>query len=824
MKPVVVAVMLCWFLPAAVSAQSFQEEFQPLIQSACIHCHDGDTETPLNFDALDHDLTTTDTFRKWEKIFDRVHSGEMPPESESRPDARQLQTAMDALEKQLRETSLAKQRKHGRVPSRRLTRLEYAYTLQDLLLIDEDYGKVLPAETDTGGFDTVGANQGISSVHIRSYLTAADRALDEAIRLGAHPKPAPHKVDYYRSPYVNRWYKIPLDQGGRVIKKLDDGVALFVDLDYIMRSDLSGLRIKTPGNYRIHVEAAAYQARSPVTLKIILASEKRGGAELLGAFDLQPDQSRTVIVPAYMKPGDYLYPSVADAQPHAGVYLVGGAENYRGEGLSIKSFVVEGPLNDNWPPLSTRRLLTGMEIKQKSVSSAVRRLFDKDERNDKQQTARASLASKYDIVLTKPPLEHISDVITHVAPLAFRRPVTEDEVQSFVALAKPVLEDERPFTDALRVPLRSILTSPQFLFHAGEPGPLDDHSLASRLSFFLWKSMPDEELLDLAKQGKLTDPRVLAQQVDRLLKDEKSQRFVQDFLGQWLRLYEINATTPDEHLYPEFDDVLNQAIRQETELFFAHLIAENLTVTNLIDSDFAFLNRRLAEHYGIRDVDGQSFRKVNLPDKSPRGGILTHASIAKITANGTVTSPVTRGNFVLTNLLGTPPDPPLPNVGSIEPDTRGKTTIREILKAHRDTETCARCHQKIDPPGFAMESFDPIGGFRTRYRANTGTEVAFQGILRTKAYRNGPKVDASGETADGKSFSGIDEFKRHLMDQKDQVARHFISRLVVYATGGEIQFADREQLDAIAREASDNDYRVRDIIHQVVQSQLFRHK
>jgi hypothetical protein len=297
-------------------------------------------------------------------------------------------------------------------------------------------------------------------------------------------------------------------------------------------------------------------------------------------------------------------------------------------------------------------------------------------------------------------------------------------------------------------------------------------------------------------------------------------RFVRDFLGQWLRLKEINATTPDEKLYPEFNEILGQSMTRETELFFAALIEEDLGVSNLLDSDFTFLNRPLAKHYGIVGVAGQHFRKVKIPANNLRGGLLTQASILKITANGTVTSPVMRGNFVLTNLLGTPPDPPPPTAGTVEPDTRGNTTIREILAAHRDEETCNRCHREIDPPGFALESFDPIGGFRTRYRSTRSNGGVFSKIFPGK----GRKVDASGVTAGGKPFSGISEFKKLLLEREDQVARHLISRLFVYATGAEIQFADREQVEVLAEKVRKKGYPLRTIIHKVVQSELFRNK
>ena len=301
-----------------------------------------------------------------------------------------------------------------------------------------------------------------------------------------------------------------------------------------------------------------------------------------------------------------------------------------------------------------------------------------------------------------------------------------------------------------------------------------------------------------------------------------------DFLGQWLRLDEVHATTPDATLYPEYDELLGDALPRETARFFRELIDANLPASNLVDSDFTFVNRRLAEHYGLADVEGQHFRRVALAaDGSDgaggvRGGVLTQAAVLKTTANGTTTSPVTRGNFVLSNLLGTPPSPPPPGVGSVEPDTRGATTIRDLLDKHRDDASCARCHAAIDPPGFALESFDPIGGLRTNYRVlkKPGAFAAFFG--GKESVGDGPAVDSSGQFADGTAFADVREFKAYLLRDEGRVARHLLSRLAVYATGAEITFADRQELAAIADAAAADDYRVRDLIHAVVQSELFR--
>jgi hypothetical protein len=334
--------------------------------------------------------------------------------------------------------------------------------------------------------------------------------------------------------------------------------------------------------------------------------------------------------------------------------------------------------------------------------------------------------------------------------------------------------------------------------------------------------MPDAELSDLAGAGRLSDSTVLAGQVDRMLDDARSERFVQDFAGQAFRLYELGATAPDPQLYSEFDGRLGQAIAKETELFLAELIAADHGVGRLIDADFTFVNRRLAEHYGIEHVEGQQMRKVTLPADSPRGGLLTQASILKITSNGTTTSPIPRGNFVLANLLGQPAPPPPPGVGTVEPDTRGTTTIREQLDAHRSSPVCANCHRTIDPPGFALESFDPIGGFRTHYRVPGGM-LNFNGFEVPAPYTEGPSVDASGVTPTGDAFSGIAEYKQLLLQEElDQVARHFASQLLAYATGAEIEFADRDAVEQIVAQGRDEGHPVRSMIHAVVESDLFQ--
>jgi hypothetical protein len=781
------------------STQSFRDAMEPLLNSSCVDCHEGDNETGLDLSELGSDLSEKTTFAQWERIFKRVSAGEMPPKSEDRPDPNDLNTGMTALKAALHLQSLRRQNVSGRVTARRLTKREFGNTLRDLLFIDGAFEQGIPDEMEAGSFDTVGANQRLSSMHMEGYLAAVDKALNEAIQLGRNPYQKP-RGQIMLLGFMRNWHDKPLNEGGGISRIIDDGkgVALFRDTDYLT----AFAKPYRHGKYRIIADVAGFQSKTPVTAKFLVKSQS-GSAKLIKSVDLpESGQRQTVEIETFLEAGDTPYLTLVTPEPFAGLVASGGSKTYKGRGLAIYSQKIEGPLVDSWPPRSTQQIFTGIEIVSKSDSNF----------------------GPFKLELTRKPIEHIEEILTGLAARFFRRPVSQDELQPFLQLAKEALDDERSFIDSLRISLSSMLTSPQFLLFKESNGELDDHAIANRLSYFIWKSLPDDELFELASQQKLSNPEVLEQQVDRMLNDSKSERFVADFVGQWLRLYHLNVTSPDEKLYPEYDELLADAIPMETELFFQNLIDDNLSLTNLVDSDFTFVNRRLAEHYQFKGVKGQDFQKIDIPIESKRGGILTQAAILKTTANGTTTSPVMRGNFVLTNLLGTPPSPPPPSIGSIEPDTRGKTTIREILAAHRDMDSCATCHRNIDPPGFALESFDPIGGFRKRYRASNGIKPEQAGFFGMKTYKRGPKVDPSGITSNGIEFSDVSEFKALLLNQKDQIARNFIEQLVTYSTGAEIQFADKEVIDSILDQTRDANFPVRLIIHKVVQSRLIRNK
>ncbi len=344
------------------------------------------------------------------------------------------------------------------------------------------------------------------------------------------------------------------------------------------------------------------------------------------------------------------------------------------------------------------------------------------------------------------------------------------------------------------------------------------------MSYFLWNSQPDEALLKLADENKLHAPEVLRAQVDRLLNDRKSQRFVEDFLGQWLKLRSIAANDPDKKLYPEFSPYLQDSMLGESRAFFRELLDKNLSSTHLVRSDFAMLNEKLAVHYGIPGVSGPQVRRVDLPGGSSRGAFLTQAAVLKVTANGTTTSPVPRGAFVMARILGQEPDPPPGSVPAIEPDVQGTKTIREQLSKHRDNAVCASCHAKMDPAGFALESFDVIGGWRDRYRTMEGDDAP-RGSIDPKisvAFKLGPKVDASGVLPDQREFKDILELQSILAADSGRLLKNLAQQFSVYSTGREVAFGDRDEIGGIVARAAKQGGGVRTLVHEVVESGLFQ--
>ncbi len=432
-------------------------------------------------------------------------------------------------------------------------------------------------------------------------------------------------------------------------------------------------------------------------------------------------------------------------------------------------------------------------------------------------------------VTSKNPKADAERLLRNFMAQAYRRPVAEEDVQRFLKVINTALASGSKFVDAMIAGYSGVLCSPGFVTLEEKPGKLDDYAIATRLAYFLWNSAPDAELRSLAAKGKLSHPDTLRAQTDRLLKDPKSQQFVNSFLDYWLDLRRAGATSPDATLYPDYylDDALVEDSVDETQMFFAELLKGDMPARNLIKSDFAMVNERLAKHYQLPPVEGIHLQRVKLPKDSVRGGLMTQASVLKVTANGTTTSPVLRGVWIMERIIGKPPPPPPPSVPAIEPDTRGAVTIRQQLEKHRTLATCAGCHTKIDPAGFALESFDVMGGWREQYRGLGETNNLVQGFGKNGqpfAFHLAQPVDASGELPGGGKFKDIQSLKQLLLKDERQIARNLTRQLVIYGTGAPVRFGDRAEVEEILDRASASHFGVRSVIQSIVQSDLFLHK
>ncbi len=431
-------------------------------------------------------------------------------------------------------------------------------------------------------------------------------------------------------------------------------------------------------------------------------------------------------------------------------------------------------------------------------------------------------------VVTAAPHEDAKRLLHRFMDRAYQREVEPQHFERFLKLFDHQYDQGVGFASAMLSVYTAVLASPGLVFLDEQPGQLDDSAIATRLGLFLWNSEPDSILRNLAGGEKLRNPKILREQVERMLDDPKSSRFVEAFTDYWLDLRKVDDTSPSTALYNDYelDEPLKLAAIEETRLFVAKVIAADLPASNIVDSDFTYLNERLANHYGIANVHGAQMRHVALPSDSLRGGLMTQASVLKVTANGTTTSPVVRGNWITERILGVRIAPP-PSVPAVEPDIRGSVTIRQQLEKHRSDASCAACHSKIDPPGFALEAFDVMGGLRDRYRAVSENVPPEKGVgMNGQAFtfHFGLPVDCAGSLSDGKSFQNVRELKQILLRDEKSLARNLACQLSIYASGASISFSDRESIEQILNRTTVNRWGVRSIIHAIVQSDLFLSK
>ena len=744
----------------------------------CVRCHSGPSpigKVPL--DKLAAEPSSESAEGAWVSVAEQLRAGRMPPPTEPRPEPGLTDSVLAWIESLSSDT----QPLDGRVLFRRLNRAEYENTLRDLLGVDVDLEGLLPDDSSAHGFDNVGEALSVSAPLLEGYLEASDVALRAALSAGPRPASIKKKLFLRDQNGIRRTLLTSFLAQGDSIVMFNSGYS---------PSTFDRFGAPRSGNYLIRISARAYQSPlRPVIMEVHSGIQvgQRRKTRLVGFHEFIDSGTTVIEFTERLEKGGTI--KVAPYGLGRKVSTRGSSPSeYGGPGLAVDWMEIEGPLHSSWPPESRRRLLGANDVTAGDLADAKR-------------------------------------ILQNFLPWAFRRGVGPDEVEPFLELVGLNLDEGRSFEDSLRIAFQAVLCSPQFLFHREPPGRLDEFALASRLSYFLWSSMPDQELFDLAAGRTLNQPNVLRAQVERMLLDPKAEALTKNFLGQWLSLRDIDFTNPDKRLYPEFDELLKVSMVKETELFFYELLKKDLSIVNFVDSDFTMLNERLAAHYGIGGIRGIKFQRTPLTGDSPRGGVMTHASVMKVTANGTNTSPILRGVWVLDRLLGKPVPPPPAGALVLEPDVRGSTNIRDQVARHRESKACASCHDAIDPIGFALENFDAIGGWRQRYRTtDSGERVLLEVDGRRVRYRHGPSVVAKGKLPDGRKFSDIAGLQRLLLQDKEEFIRSFTARLVTYATGGLVGRTDADEIDRVVDATQKRDYGMRSLIHEIVQSRLFLYK
>lgn len=787
--------LLLSILPAQAAAPAFR----PFLDQHCMDCHDAEMKKGgLDLSALSTDGADAAALKKWVQVFDRVAAGEMPPKKKEQPSQDAVRDFMAALGGDL----VAKSNTQKGTVLRRLNRREYQNTISDLLGVNVNVQDLLPEDGRAHGFDNIGEALSISGVQMQRYMEAAELALNAALMADKKPETVKERFtldhERYKTNFGKQW-----------LKRGDGAVVVFNEGGY-PSTVIPGLTAKAAGTYKLSITGYGYQIEEPVTFAVRTGSFNfRNSDTITRSFhELPVDKSGTVELMLHLPKGNGVWISPQGLNgPDGHSPIKDGPDKYPGEGMALQEVTLEGPFIAEWPPRAQTMLLGGAKLRELAP--------DKPWMRGK---------AGYKPVFTAESANPAADarrLLPAFITAAFRRPATAGDIEPYVKLFDAEFAVSSDFLVAMRTAAVAVLCSPEFLFLQEPAGKLDDLQLASRLSYFLTRSAPDAELL----AAELTQPEVLRAQTERLLKGGTLDRFVTDFTDGWLNLREIEFTTPDKQLYPEYDELLLHSMLRETRGFITHLIQDNLPASNVIHSDFAMLNGRLARHYGIPGVSGVDMQKVKLPPDSKRGGVLTQASVLKVSANGTNTSPVVRGVWVMDRLLGLEPSPPPPGIPGVEPDIRGATTLRQLLDKHRSSESCNGCHRVIDPPGFALESYDVIGGWRNNFRSiDQGERVDLKVEGRKVRYRIGPPVDAAGELPTGAKFAGFNEFQKLPLASQDRVARCMVEKLLTFATGRPMGFSDRSEIDRLVAQSKTKNHPLRELIHAAVQSEIFRSK
>lgn len=769
----------------------------------CYDCHSGSSpDGGLDIQALPQDLSDDASQAMWERVYDRIATREMPP-----VDYEGLrQDDYDAITTQLAARLSEAHRKTKGTVLRRLNRREYTNSLNDIFGTHLDLASLLPADGRSHEFDTIGSALSISMSQLEQYIASVEKVLDASIVNSLGPVESKTiTTGFAQTREAEKFI-------GDVWKKLEDGSVVQFRSGGYPSGMIRTASATTDGYYKIRVTGYAYQSTKPITFAIGATTFQRGLPRPTFVYEsFAPGKPQTVELMAWL-PSRYMLEITPWGIRDENYELKdGGIKDYTGPGLAIKEVQLEGPIVEKWPSRGHDLLFDGLSRREK-------------EPTNKSQRSKSWYVPEFE--LSSDNLNAaIAQTLRRVASSAFRRNVDAGEVQEYLTLFhNQMSQGDKPET-AYRTAVTAIFCSPDFLYLHEPAGRLDDFALASRLSYMLHRTSPGEGLLQLASRGELSASTELAEQASRMIASPMFERFVDDFTNSWLNLREINFTTPDKTLFPEFDAFLQFSMLAETRAYFRKLIEENRPIGEIVESDFAMLNNRLAELYGIPGVEGPEIRAVPLPPDSVRGGFLSQAAILKVSANGNNTSPVVRGVFVSERFLGYYPPPPPAGVNGVEPDVRGTSTLRELLAAHRDSDSCRNCHAKIDPPGFALESFNPIGGWRDRFRSLGGGEPVKRRVDRRPVrYKLGPEVDASGELPTGETFENFRQFRHTLAQNRQVLCTAFVTKLLMFGTGREMGFSDRAEIAALVEQAEESGYGMRDILLQTIQSPTFRTK
>jgi hypothetical protein len=793
----------------------------------------------LRLDTLAADFSDPATAAKWAEVLTSVNNRQMPPSGEKQPSADSIGRFTDWISAELAKGELAK-RSTG-VVLRRLNRAEYNNTIRDLVGVDFQPADTFPEDPPAGGFDNIGQALSISPLQIELYYAAARQILDRALVEG----PQPAKLKWRFEPEENTEgmdrYRVKRDGQSIILNDganpTENGFTVMHHESWDKHVDFRGFKLPSAGEYLLRFRAAG---RVPNRAEVVESAKRALTARRDQQYRENPrgkvyhDQQYESDLRHFSTHRMYEYgpprvrltqhlgsaPFVVaeldvdapEASPKiyevpvrfttqdAGVdftyaydvpavlenFWLQSHDTFARPTLLVDWIELEGPVHPTWPPASQRKLLPDSPNK------------DKDEK------------------------AYAREILTRFLTRAYRRPVAAPEVESKLALFLKLRPTKPSFVEAIKVPLAAVLASPHFLYlvepelASAQARPLSPHELASRLSYFLWSSMPDDTLTKLAGSGDLAKPAVLEAQVDRMLADPKSDAFVKNFAGQWLGLRKVGANSPSKNLYPEYDRHLEISIVRETEGFFAEILRHDVDARSLLKSDFVTINERLARFYGIPGVKGDAIRRVPAPPGAHRGGLVTQASIQSLTSNGTRTSPVTRGVWVLRTLLGSDPGLPVTNVGEIATKVPGidKATVRQRLQIHRENPACARCHDKIDPLGFALENYNAAGEWRDR------EGHGYQGRIEA----NDPLIDAAAKMPDGTPIQGVEGLQAQLLKQEDLFLNHLAGQVTTYALGRELGYSDQPALRSYVATMKRNHYTIRSLAKAIVTSDRFTTK